>query len=113
MQSGVMTDAAVNTLPHSENQNLLITILVICMKIIPLCVARSGYSQPTQRILLIKPIDYIKLIQVPLCPHCLAGFMDEQLNTRVTCGKANITLITGLPCSYQDWLECPLNKDAK
>ena len=57
-----------------------------------------------------KPIDYIRLIQEPLCPHCLAGFMDEQLNTRVTCGKTNITLVVGLPCSYQDWLECPLNK---
>jgi hypothetical protein len=60
-----------------------------------------------------KPIDYIKLIQGELCHHCLAGFMDEQLNTRVTCGKANITLIVGLPCTEQDWKICPLNKERK
>lgn len=58
-----------------------------------------------------KPIDYIRQIQQPLCPHCLTGFMDESLNNRVTCGKANLTFIVSLPCSYQDWLECPLNKE--
>jgi len=57
-----------------------------------------------------KPIDYVRLSRQPPCPHCLIGYMDESLNTRVTCGKANITF-QGLPCTYQDWEVCPLNKD--
>ena len=60
-----------------------------------------------------KPIEYVRLAKQPLCPHCLIGYMDEGLNTRVTCCKASITFIVGLPCIYQDWLVCPLNKEAK
>ncbi len=56
-----------------------------------------------------KPIDYVKLATQPRCPHCLAGFMDEQLNNRVTCGKANMTFIVALPCTIEDWKVCPLN----
>jgi len=61
----------------------------------------------------LKLIDYVREAKKPPCPHCLAGFMDDALNNRVTCGKTNITLIVGLPCTYQDWLECPLNKEKK
>lgn len=57
-----------------------------------------------------KPLDYLRITEQPLCPHCLAGYMDEALNNRITCGKANLTFIVALPCLYQDWLECPLNK---
>ena len=35
--------------------------------------------------------------------------MDEQYNTRVTCGRGNITLIAGLPCTFEDWKRCPFN----
>lgn len=58
----------------------------------------------------IKPIDYIISLQGKLCPHCLAGFMDEAYNTRVTCGKSGINLNTGIPCAIEDWGKCPLNK---
>jgi len=58
-----------------------------------------------------KLIDYMREAQKPRCPHCLAGYMDESLNNRVTCGKANITLIVGLPCTREDWKVCPLNED--
>jgi len=59
-----------------------------------------------------KPIDYVRLIsEHKLCPHCLAGFMDENLNNRVTCGKANLTFVVGLPCTVEDWKTCPLNKE--
>ncbi len=57
-----------------------------------------------------KPIDYVRLVSEPLCPHCLAGYMDEQLNNRVTCGRANLTFIVALPCTLKDWDVCPLNE---
>jgi len=60
-----------------------------------------------------KPIDYINALQQPLCPHCLAGWMDEQLNVRVTCGKSNMTFIVALPCSLEDWKVCPFNPENK
>jgi hypothetical protein len=36
--------------------------------------------------------------------------MDEAYNTRVSCGKSDITLNTGVPCTIEDWGKCPLNE---
>jgi len=59
-----------------------------------------------------KLIDHVKKFD-NLCPHCFPNHCVEQ-GTFIICGKSNITMSVqpdAEPCSKEDWLECPLNKE--